>query len=119
MLGFATTALLAFNPAVPVGTNGVRAAIFMAERSNWAALDDGAPLGILEKDAAVVFGMLDEDGDGSITRAEMTTRLLACDYTEERINKVFDKIDLDASGDISAEEWGQAYVKFPTLRTAP
>ena len=88
-------------------------------RSSWAAMDDGVPAGILEKDAAVVFRMLDENGDGSITRAEMQTRLLSCNYPVERIELVFGKIDLNNDGVISADEWTSAYIKHPTLRTAP
>ena len=88
-------------------------------RSSWAAMDDDVPAGILEKDAAVVFRMLDENGDGSITRAEMQTRLLSCNYPVERIELVFGKIDLNKDGVISADEWTSAYIKHPTLRTAP
>ena len=83
------------------------------------AFDNGTPLGLLEKDAAVVFGMLDEDSDGGITRAEMSAKLSACGYTEERIEIVFGKIDLNADNVISADEFNAAYIKFPTLRTAP
>ena len=74
-------------------------------RSSWAAMDDGVPAGILEKDAAVVFRMLDENGDGSITRAEMQTRLLSCNYPVERIELVFGKIDLNKDGVISQAEF--------------
>jgi len=99
---------------------GMRApAVVMNVRSSWAAMDDGAPLGLLEKDGEIVFSMLDEDGSGSITRAEMSARLLACGYTEERVEKVFGKIDSNGDGEISTEEWKAAYIKYPTLRTAP
>jgi len=40
-------------------------------------------------------------------------------YTEELVVKIFSGIDVDASGDLSAEELREAFVKFPALRTAP
>merc|ERR1719201_689466 len=80
-------------------------ALAMNGRSNWAAMDDGTPLGVLERDAEIVFGMLDEDSDGSITQAEMLARLLSCGYTEERVEKVFGKIDVNGDGVISKDEW--------------
>ena len=110
----------AFNVAPMKSRTHTRAAaVTMLSRSNWAALDDGAPLGLLEKDAAVVFGLLDENDDGSITRAEMQTRLISYGYPEERIELVFGKIDTNNDDVIDAREWGDAYVKHPTLRTAP
>lgn len=87
-------------------------------RSSWAALDDGTPAGVLEKDADAVFAMLDEDDSGDVTRAEMMTKLLACDYTEDRVEMVFGKI-ANADGVITLESWRDAYIKYPTLRTAP
>merc|ERR1719453_435333 len=83
------------------------------------AFDNGAPLGVVEKDASVVFGMLDEDGDGEITRSEMSSRLSDCGYTEARIELVFGKMDLNADDVISEYEFQQAYINYPTLRTAP
>lgn len=102
-----------------VAKHPTTASVQMMARSNWAALDDGAPLGLLEKDAGEVFTMLDDNGDGAITMAEMSEKLLACDYTKERIELVFGKIDTDGNGVLSPEEFKAAYVKYPTLRTAP
>jgi hypothetical protein len=62
---------------------------------------------------------LDADGDGSITNAEVRDFLSKFVYTEELVVKIFSGIDVDASGDLSAEELREAFVKFPALRTAP
>ena len=91
----------------------------MEARSSWSALDDGTPLGLLEKDADAVFDMLDADSDGAITKSEMTSKLEASGYAQASIEKVFGKIDTNADGEISRKEWAAAYVKFVTLRTAP
>jgi len=91
----------------------------MLARSSWDALDDGAPLGLLEKDALAVFNILDEDSDGAITRSELSARLLSWNYGADRIELVFGKIDTDNDGKITQDEWQAAYVKHPTLRTAP
>ena len=91
----------------------------MEARSSWSALDDGTPLGLLEKDAEAVFDMLDTDSDGSITKAELSSKLEASGYSAETIEKVFGKIDTNADNKISQQEWGDAYVKYVTLRTAP
>lgn len=108
------------NPRAAVATTfSSRGAVVMQARSNWAAMDDGAPLGLLERDADSVFSMLDDNGDGAITRAEMSATLLKSAYSEERIEKVFGKIDINGDDEISLEEWRTAYVKYPTLRTAP
>merc|ERR1712113_62113 len=95
------------------------AATSMMVRSNWAAIDDGAPLGLLEQDASAVFDMLDEDGSGVVSQEEMSSRLLACDYSQERIDNIFGKIDVDGSKEIDLSEWQSAYIKYPSLRTAP
>ena len=38
---------------------------------------------------------------------------------EDLVTKMFSKIDVDASGGIDPEELRAAFMKFPTLRTAP
>ena len=94
--------------------------VTMLARSSWEALDDPTiPLGVLEQDALVVFNMLDENGDGSITQTEMSARLSACNYGADRIELVFGKIDTNNDGKITQDEWQAAYLKHPTLRTAP
>ena len=92
----------------------------MLSRSSWAALDDGTPLGLLEKDADVVFSMIDADGDGAVTKGELCTRLSGFGYTQSSISNVFEKISADPSNSVlSLAEWRDAYIKHPTLRTAP
>ena len=91
----------------------------MLVRSKSVAFDDGTPLGLLERDAKAVFSMLDENSDGEITKAELQTRLLSYGYTEDRIETVFGKIDTNGDDVLSQEEFGDAYVQYPTLRTAP
>lgn len=63
---------------------------------------------------------IDANGDGSITDEELRGWLVGNTvFTDELVSKMFSKIDFDASGEIDAKELRDAFVKYPTLRTAP
>lgn len=54
-----------------------------------------------------IFALFDEDGEGSIDRAEMRDLLVkfACDATPEEIDAIIEHLDEDASGEISFDEF--------------
>jgi len=88
--------------------------------SAWPAMEDGRAPGRLEKDANVLFTMIDKDGNGEISMDEFSEHLRACGYEQDRIASVFKSIDVAPSdGHLSAAEFSSAWVKHPTMRTAP
>ena len=94
-----------------------RPLFMMAERSSWPALDDGRSEADLFEEADTVFGMLDLNSDGDLAKEELQQKMIT--YDTALVDKVFASIDTDSSGGISKDEFRKAYVKHPTLRTAP
>jgi hypothetical protein len=82
-------------------------------------MEDGRAPGLLEKDADVLFALIDKDGNGEISKEEFSEHLKACGYEDDRINKVFTSIDVSADGSLSGDEFRAAWIKHPTMRTAP
>ena len=65
------------------------------------------------------FKVLDTDGDGMISRAELTVGLQKI-YNEgaaEQVEKVFSKVDIDGSGFIDYSEWVVATIDKEKLLT--
>lgn len=89
-------------------------------RSTWPAMDDGMPIEEINVMADAVFANLDVNDDGAISDDELRGWLVGnFPYTDELVSKIFSGIDFDASGEIDAMELRKAFVKYPTLRTAP
>ena len=88
-------------------------------RSSWPAMDDGESARLLEADADALFEMLDANSDGALSETEVRDVMLAERYEETLIEKVFNSIDADSNGSISKDEFRGAYLRHPTLRTAP
>ena len=85
----------------------------------------GAPImsvedkGRMESGADAVFAVIDKNGDGSVSRAEMTEHLLKAGYNEAAVEVIFAKLDSDADGELSKEELREGFAKFAPLREAP
>ena len=63
---------------------------------------------------------VDANDDGELSDAELRDYLKrGFAYEDELVTKMFAGIDFDSSGKISSEELRTAFVKYPTLRTAP
>jgi Ca2+-binding EF-hand superfamily protein len=71
------------------------------------------------RDADAVFFVIDENGDGSISREELMAHLTKAGYTEQAVNTVFDKLDGDDDGTISRNELREGFLKYTPLREAP
>ena len=69
--------------------------------------------------ADVTFAVLDRDGDGSVSREELSLHLLRADYSEAAIEELFSMLDVNSDGDLSKDEIREAYVRYPPLREAP
>ena len=70
-------------------------------------------------DADAIFAVIDEDGNGAITRAELTKHLMKAGYTAKACDLVFDKVDTDKSEEISQDELRAAFLQYSPLREAP
>ena len=58
----------------------------------------------IEADADAVFSIIDEYGDGAISRAELMEHLMKAGYKETAVNVLFEKLDTDKSESISKDE---------------
>jgi Ca2+-binding EF-hand superfamily protein len=84
-----------------------------------AADQDQSSIEELRRDADVIFSIIDSDGSGSISREEMTSHLSDAGYTEEVIDKIFNKLDTNKDSEISKEEFRRGFVIIIALRSAP
>ena len=65
----------------------------------------------LEADANEVYNVIDIDGDGEITRDELSAHLLSCGYTPAAVDAVFGALDTNADAAISRVEFATAFIK--------
>lgn len=70
-------------------------------------------------DADAVFNVIDVDGDGSVSREELTKHLVGAGYTESAVGAIFSKLDSNADGVLSREELRAGFMNYSPLRTAP
>jgi Ca2+-binding EF-hand superfamily protein len=73
----------------------------------------------VEADADAIFAIIDENGDGAISRAELLKHLTKAGYTEQAVNMLFDKLDTDKSEAISIDELRAGFLQYTPLRSAP
>jgi len=73
----------------------------------------------IHADADAVFNVIDSDGDGSVSREELTNHLVSAGYTESAVNAIFSKLDSNADGVLSRDELRAGFVNYSPLRTAP
>jgi len=73
----------------------------------------------IEADADAVFAVIDVDGDGGITRSELSKHLTAAGYAETAVDTLFNKLDTNKDDLISKEELREGFMKFTPLRAAP
>jgi len=70
--------------------------------------------------AEEMFSMLDEDGDGAISPAELRGHLMAKGYARSTVDEIFRALDLNADGQISPDELCTSFVRceYSALRLA-
>lgn len=73
----------------------------------------------VEADADAVFAVIDVNGDGEISRAELVGHLTGAGYTEAAVNMIFDKLDVNQDEAISQEELRKGFLQYTPLREAP
>ena len=128
MLSLFTAATLAFmaplasRPAVGVARPVARFALMSeAASTDVQEICDVIPnvCESVEADADAVFAIIDQNGDGSISRPELMTHLTKAGYNEKAVNMLFDKLDANADGSISREELRAGFLQYTPLREAP
>jgi len=78
-----------------------------------------ADLAVIHAEADAVFSVIDVNGDGAISKAELTKHLVGAGYTAAAVDSIFSKLDTNQDGELSPEELREGFVKFAPLRTAP
>jgi len=69
--------------------------------------------------ADALFNVLDRNGDGAIEKEELGCHLLLARYTEAQVEGLFELLDVNKDGSVSRDELREAFVRYPTLRSAP
>ena len=65
-----------------------------------------------------MFDVIDLNGDGEISTAELRAHLLNGGYTEDGADAVFASLDENSDGSLSREELRSGFLKYSTLREA-
>ena len=118
--GFAMTSSV----ATPTPTSGV-SSIRSSSPLSAGADDDEEEWGkfssieSIHRDADVIFSIIDKDGNGYLTLDELTSHLKPAGYTEQVINTIFTKMDMNKDGQISRQEFQGGMVMFAALQSAP
>merc|ERR1719149_333003 len=73
----------------------------------------------IEADADAVFSVIDENGDGGISRVELMQHLTKAGYKTEAVNMLFDKLDTNKDDELSREELRAGFLQYTPLRSAP
>lgn len=99
---------------VVIGVSALHAAAAAASETTTESVDQQ-----LRKDADVIFAIIDTDGSGEISREEMSNHMSQSGYTQEVIDKIFNKMDTNKDDVISKEEFRRGFVVIAALRSAP
>ena len=79
-----------------------------------------AALGLGESDEdwrqLLLFNSIDTDGDGVITRDELTAYCVANGFAAEVVESIWSTLDLDGDGSISRAELHEGYTSYSGLR---
>lgn len=70
----------------------------------------------IRADAECVFAVLDYDGDGHLTIAELSQHLGGAGYSSAAIANLFETVDIDNDGEISCDELCACFARFATMR---
>jgi len=73
----------------------------------------------IEDEADAIFTIIDENGDGSISRTELTKHFLKAGYNQQAVDMVFAKLDIDGDEEITREELKRGLLRYTPLREAP
>ena len=101
-------------------TRGGRSEISCEElRESFVKYDDPAlraALGLGETEADEIFNAIDANGDGEISREELSSYLSAQGHSIETVENVFAAFDDNDDGAISREELHEGYTTYSALR---
>ena len=63
-----------------------------------------ASLAEIHAEADAIFSIIDINGDGAISKEELTSHLCAAGYAEEAVANIFNKLDTNKDGELSPDE---------------
>ena len=66
-----------------------------------------------------LFYLIDTDGDGAISREELSSFLLKSKTDPNEISRMFSEIDKNKDGKISKEEWTEGYASYASRLPDP
>lgn len=76
-------------------------------------------LASIYRNADVIFSVIDIDGNGFLSRQELTSHLTTAGYQAKIVNQIFSKMDINSDGKVSREEFRRGMETLPALQQAP
>lgn len=101
------------------GASAPRRARPAVRRAGLMVLKAEVTVSEIHEEADAIFAVIDINGDGAISKKELTSHLCAAGYAEEAVINIFNKLDTNKDGELSPDEMRDGFVKFAPLRTAP
>ena len=111
--------------AAAVATPPTPATTFKTRLQAAAAASDPPPAAIDDETATIyrnadaTFAIIDVDGGGTLSRAELTNHLSVSGYNTETIDKIFNKMDVNKDDEISRQEFRNGMMQLKALQSAP
>mmetsp|Transcript_28850 Transcript_28850/g.43036 ORF Transcript_28850/g.43036 Transcript_28850/m.43036 type:complete len:229 (-) Transcript_28850:147-833(-) len=91
----------------------------LATTSLHAASDPDDETAAIHRNADATFAIIDVDGGGTLSRAELTNHLSVSGYNTETIDKIFNKMDVNKDDEISRQEFRDGMILLTALQSAP
>ena len=70
----------------------------------------------IHAEADAVFALVDQDGDGAISYAELQAHLLGCGYAQEAVDAIWYTLDADTDGSVLCDELRAGFVRYAGIR---
>lgn len=84
-----------------------------------AVSDPNVEIASIYRNADATFSIIDIDGSGTLSRAELTNHLSVSGYNIETIDKIFNKMDINKDDEISQQEFRDGMILLTALQSAP
>ena len=91
----------------------------LTTRLHAASGPDDDEIATIHRNADATFAIIDVDGSGTLSRAELTNHLSVSGYNKETIDKIFNKMDVNKDDEISRQEFRNGMMQLKALQSAP